>query len=284
LPLLPHWIQRVATFLPATYLVSAFQAVMVQGEALTRHAAEISALVVSGSFGLLFAWKLFRWEKEERIAPRRKAWALTFILPFLLIGLWLNAYANPTRAWASAYALIERQTEASGGEASRETGTIIENFESAQASEELLKNWQVSVTAPASSDALAEAAIISPGAAGTGHALRLMGRIGANPDATVTVRHLIHVETAQDFHGMALWIRGSAPFARVSVAPPGATTPHLPEVALKPTSDWQEIRIPCGGLGEEPPDPTRPMAWVMELAVPGAVGEFFVEIDEIRTY
>ncbi len=32
LPLLPHWIQRLAAFLPATYLVSSFQAVMVQSE------------------------------------------------------------------------------------------------------------------------------------------------------------------------------------------------------------------------------------------------------------
>jgi ABC-2 type transport system permease protein len=100
LPILPHWIQRVAVFLPATYLVSSFQAVMIQSEPLRAHSPEMAGLAVAGLFGLLFAWKLFRWEKEERIANSRKLMALVFLLPFLLIGIMLNRRLNLAATWA----------------------------------------------------------------------------------------------------------------------------------------------------------------------------------------
>ena len=86
LPLLPQWIQRFAAFLPATYLVSSFQAIMVGGQSLFEHRAEMLVLLISGTFGLLFAWKLFRWEKEEKISTRAKLVSLTFIVPFLVDG------------------------------------------------------------------------------------------------------------------------------------------------------------------------------------------------------
>jgi ABC-2 type transport system permease protein len=68
LPMLPQWIQRFAAFLPATYLVTSFQASMVRGESLFAHGAELLVLLVSGTFGLLFAWRIFRREKEEKIS------------------------------------------------------------------------------------------------------------------------------------------------------------------------------------------------------------------------
>jgi ABC-type multidrug transport system permease subunit len=97
---LPHWLQSVAAFLPATYLVSAFQGVMSQSEPLLGHTPELLALVVSGVFGLMFAWKLFRWEKEERIPRSRKLWALTFLIPFLLMGAWMNSNGSAMAGWS----------------------------------------------------------------------------------------------------------------------------------------------------------------------------------------
>src|SRR5208282_4193384 len=91
LPLLPQWVQRFAAFLPATYLVSSFQAIMVGGQSLYDQRAALLALLVSGTFGMLFAWKLFRWEKEEKISTRAKLISLTFIVPFLVMGIWMNA-------------------------------------------------------------------------------------------------------------------------------------------------------------------------------------------------
>src|ERR1019366_2343656 len=105
LPMLPHWIQRLAAFLPATYLVTSFQAIMVRGESLFDHRAELLVLLVSGTFGLLFAWKLFRWEKEERISRRAKLLSVTFIIPFLVMGTWMNAHRS-LGAWEETFSLM----------------------------------------------------------------------------------------------------------------------------------------------------------------------------------
>jgi imidazolonepropionase-like amidohydrolase/ABC-type multidrug transport system permease subunit len=97
---LPHWLQAVAAFLPATYLVSAFQAVMSQSEPLLQHWAELAALFVSGALGLMFAWKLFRWDKEEKIPRSGKLWALAFLAPFLAMGAWMNANGGAMAGWS----------------------------------------------------------------------------------------------------------------------------------------------------------------------------------------
>ena len=98
LPMLPNWIQRFAAFLPATYLVSSFQAIMVaRPVASSTIMPEMLVLLVSGTFGLLFAWKLFRWEKEEKISWRAKLVSITFMIPFLVMGFWMNTRAVTCR-------------------------------------------------------------------------------------------------------------------------------------------------------------------------------------------
>jgi len=109
LPDLPSWIQHLAAFLPATYLVSSFQSLMTHSAPLSAHAAELGALVLSGLFGLLFAWKLFRWEKEEKLPKPAKVWALVFLVPFLLIGFWMNANGRARQAWAASYRMMDVQ-------------------------------------------------------------------------------------------------------------------------------------------------------------------------------
>jgi imidazolonepropionase-like amidohydrolase/ABC-type multidrug transport system permease subunit len=97
---LPHWLQSVAAFLPATYLVSAFQGVMSQSEPLLHHTPELLALIISGVFSLMFAWKLFRWEKDEKIPRSGKLWALVFLVPFLAMGAWMNANGSAMAGWS----------------------------------------------------------------------------------------------------------------------------------------------------------------------------------------
>ncbi|HEY6293170.1 MAG TPA: ABC transporter permease [Terriglobia bacterium] len=112
LPDLPHWIQRVAAFLPATYLVSSFQSLMTHSAPLSSHTTELVGLVVSGLFGLLFAWKLFRWEKEEKIPRSAKGWALAFLVPFLLIGFWMNSTGRAQRGWEASYRMMTNARQA----------------------------------------------------------------------------------------------------------------------------------------------------------------------------
>ncbi|MGH9405577.1 MAG: ABC transporter permease, partial [Terriglobia bacterium] len=100
LPMLPHWVQRVATFLPATYLVDTFQGIMSGGQALAAHRSELVALVISGIFGVLFAWKLFRWEKDEPILRSRQLMAGAFIVPFIIMGVWMNSHSTFSASWS----------------------------------------------------------------------------------------------------------------------------------------------------------------------------------------
>ncbi len=113
---LPHWLQSVAAFLPATYLVSAFQGVMSQSEPLLRHTPELLALITSGVFGLAFAWKLFRWEKDEKIPSSGKLWALAFLLPFLAMGAWMNANGSAMAGWTRTLNSVDNsdQSQSSG--------------------------------------------------------------------------------------------------------------------------------------------------------------------------
>jgi ABC-2 type transport system permease protein len=112
LPDLPNWIQHVAAFLPATYLVSSLQSLMTHSAPLSAHAAELGALVLSGLFGILFAWKLFRWEKEEKLPKSAKVWALVFLVPFLLIGFWMNASGKARKGWAASYHTLNTEKSA----------------------------------------------------------------------------------------------------------------------------------------------------------------------------
>jgi len=113
LPVLPQWLQPVAAFLPATYLVSSFQSLMTHSAPLSSHAAELTALIVSGLFGLLFAWKLFRWEKEEKITRSAKGFALAFLIPFLLIGYYMYASGRAQKSWQASYSAIQQQAQGS---------------------------------------------------------------------------------------------------------------------------------------------------------------------------
>lgn len=103
LPMLPHWVQRVATFLPATYLVDTFQGIMSDRQALAAHRSELLVLIISGIFGMLFAWKLFRWEKDEPIPRPRQLVVAGFVIPFIIMGVWMNSRTNFSASWSATF-------------------------------------------------------------------------------------------------------------------------------------------------------------------------------------
>lgn len=82
-------------------------------EALRGMSLEMLALVVSGFIGLVFALKLFRWEKEERIATSAKVWSLVLVIPFVLIGLWMNTRRNMMASWAMTFNLADQASKSS---------------------------------------------------------------------------------------------------------------------------------------------------------------------------
>ncbi len=86
--ILPDWLQVIAQFLPATHLVSGMQAMMLRQETLAAQWQAILALSGTVVLGLFVSYKLFRWEKEEKIRTSAKLWIAGVLLPFVVVGTW----------------------------------------------------------------------------------------------------------------------------------------------------------------------------------------------------
>jgi ABC-2 type transport system permease protein len=112
LPMLPVWLQHFALFLPATYLVTGLERVMVGRVGVTQVGAEIVALIVSAGMAFFLSQQLFRWEPEAKVGPRAKALAAATIVPFLLLGLWETAHGNLRSAARTDFLSIERAAPA----------------------------------------------------------------------------------------------------------------------------------------------------------------------------
>jgi imidazolonepropionase-like amidohydrolase/ABC-type multidrug transport system permease subunit len=84
--LLPNWAQTVAEFMPAAYLVTGFQGIFFRNQNLWDNRAAVASLLLTIVLGMFLAMQLFRWEKGEKIQPRKKLWVLAVLGPFLILG------------------------------------------------------------------------------------------------------------------------------------------------------------------------------------------------------
>ncbi len=89
----PGWMQNVAQFIPATYLVTGLQSILIRHETLVRNMAPAGALLLTMCIGMLVSSKLFRWEKEEKIRNSAKLWVAAVLLPFFAMGTY-QAYSK----------------------------------------------------------------------------------------------------------------------------------------------------------------------------------------------
>jgi len=307
LPMLPRSIQRLAMFFPSTYLVSSFQSITAQAEPLRKHWPEMLVLVISGFFGLLFAMKLFRWEKEERISTRAKLWSGVFVLPFLVMGVWMNTRANPTATWSRSYNAMEQDSSAGPGSKAAKLN-LIEDFEGIQTSEELLRRWRVSADADAVDHSVAEIHLLTPGAEGTRHAMRLQGRFAPGPKNSqgyVSARCEVQVPAnSKSLRGIEFEIRGDSRVYQVAFQPPnvtqlGSSTPAAPvtaavgpsarpcpppAISFVPSEAWQNVRVPIAWLANPRDRGLAAGPWILQISVTGPSGEFALDLDEIRFY
>jgi len=84
----PSWLLIVTQFLPATYLVSGLEGMMLRQESLAENGFPALALLITVFVGLFISYKLFRWEKEEKIRSSAKLWVGAVMLPFIVLGGW----------------------------------------------------------------------------------------------------------------------------------------------------------------------------------------------------
>ncbi len=108
-PMLPRWIQGVGLFLPATHLVFGLQIVMLGGDSVLETWPEMLALAGGTAFAFFVSTKLFRWEPEEKVTRSAKAWAVAAVIPFLLLGAWLNASGNRLAQARAIFQSIQSQ-------------------------------------------------------------------------------------------------------------------------------------------------------------------------------
>ena len=88
LSMFPPWLLTITQFLPATYMVVGIQGMLLRNEGIAANLQPAMALVLTAFVGLFIAYKLFRWEKEEKIRASAKLWLAAVMTPFLLLGFW----------------------------------------------------------------------------------------------------------------------------------------------------------------------------------------------------
>jgi ABC-2 type transport system permease protein len=88
LPNLPGWLQKVALFLPATYLVTGLQRALLQSVPLWHLGAELASLAGSIVVAFFICQQIFRWEPEEKVPRQAKLWVAAALIPFLVLGVW----------------------------------------------------------------------------------------------------------------------------------------------------------------------------------------------------
>lgn len=86
--IMPVWVQTIAQFLPATYLYQGMQAILIGGQGVLANLASVFALLITLAVALIVGTKLFRWEKEEKIAGTAKLWILGVLAPFVVLGVY----------------------------------------------------------------------------------------------------------------------------------------------------------------------------------------------------
>jgi imidazolonepropionase-like amidohydrolase/ABC-type multidrug transport system permease subunit len=90
LDMFPPWLFTVTQFLPATHLVLGIQGMLARNEGIVANIRPALALVLTACVGLFIAYKLFRWEKGEKIRASAKLWLLAVLAPFFVLGFLQN--------------------------------------------------------------------------------------------------------------------------------------------------------------------------------------------------
>jgi ABC-2 type transport system permease protein len=90
LAIFPGWIQRMALFIPATYLATGLESATTNLASLGEIATDVVALALGLVVAFEISRQLFRWEPEARAPRRAKLWALAALVPFLVFGIWEN--------------------------------------------------------------------------------------------------------------------------------------------------------------------------------------------------
>jgi ABC-2 type transport system permease protein len=86
LPIMPGWVQNIALFLPGTYVVMGLERVMISKASVWTLGPHVIALVACGLIAFFLSKQIFRWDPDDKISRKAKLWAVSCLIPFLLVG------------------------------------------------------------------------------------------------------------------------------------------------------------------------------------------------------
>lgn len=84
----PKWLLEITYFLPATYMVQGIEGMLKENQGMAQNIEPSLALILTAFVGLFISYKLFRWEKEEKIKNSAKLWLVAVLIPFVIMGAW----------------------------------------------------------------------------------------------------------------------------------------------------------------------------------------------------
>lgn len=105
---LSPYVQHVALFLPATYMVSGLQNGIYSNSSLLSLPVQLFSLVAWGVLSFVVAVQLFRWEPETKIPRNAKLIAAATIIPFVLLGIYEQGNGKILRDARAAFDSVER--------------------------------------------------------------------------------------------------------------------------------------------------------------------------------
>jgi imidazolonepropionase-like amidohydrolase/ABC-type polysaccharide/polyol phosphate export permease len=88
LGIMPHWLQKLADFIPATYLTRGMKSILLEHQSIFENQQAVGVLLLTAVVATFLGFKLFRWEKDEKMKPSAKLWVVGVMVPFFAIGAW----------------------------------------------------------------------------------------------------------------------------------------------------------------------------------------------------
>jgi hypothetical protein len=104
----PGWLKRVALFVPATYLMTGLERVLVREDSIFRLGPNLFSLAGCAAVAFVISQQLFRWDPGSKAPRRAKLWAASTILPFLLIGFWETYHGGLQRISQADQPVVQR--------------------------------------------------------------------------------------------------------------------------------------------------------------------------------
>jgi len=86
----PGWLQRVALFIPATYLARGLESAANNLATRSEIITEFIALLLGLAVAFEISRQIFRWEPEAKLHKSAKLWVVVALLPFLFFGAYEN--------------------------------------------------------------------------------------------------------------------------------------------------------------------------------------------------